>query len=66
MGLRSMVNVSVANAGTTYEIASMRGLEYMTYVFWTAIAFPHVLYYRGYITWLQFELAATVMDVSTK
>ena len=40
--------------------------QYLTYVFWTLMAVPHMLYYRGYINWLQFEMAATIMDVSTK
>ncbi len=66
VGIRKLVNISVANAGTTYEISSMRGLEYLTYAFWTAMAIPHLLYFRGFITWLQFEMSATIMDVLTK
>jgi len=66
MGVHKIVNESVNNAATTYEIYSMRALEILTYVFWILIALPHILYTRGLLTWLQFEVAATVMDVLTK
>jgi len=66
LGVHKIVNESVNNAATTYEIYSMRALETLTYVFWIVIALPHCLYTRGLLTWLQFELAATIIDVLTK
>ena len=54
-GIREVVGISISKAATTYEINSLKAIEYMTYVQWTLIAIPHMLYTRGLVSWLQFE-----------
>ena len=57
---------SIASAATTYEIFSMRGLEWFTYVLWGFFPAVHALYYTGVIDWLEYEIASTFIDVLTK
>lgn len=65
-GVNRVVNESVARAATTYEINSMKAIGYMTYVQWTLMAIPHMLYTRGFVSWLVFEQMSTGLDLITK
>lgn len=64
--IHAIVAKSIASAATTYEIFSMRGLEWFTYVLWGFFPAVHALYYTGVIDWLEYEIASTFIDVLTK
>ena len=53
VGLRAIVAVSVSEAATSYEVHSLRGLEYLTYSLWSIFPVIHYAYYSGQIDWLQ-------------
>ena len=40
--------------------------RWITYIQWTIIAIPQIVYCEGYITWLQYEKICTLMDLFTK
>ena len=65
-GVRKEVQHSVRDAVTTYEITSMRGLEYPLYMLWSTYPVIHYAYYSGALDWLQYEFAMTFVDVVTK
>ena len=65
-GIRSIVEDSISEAGTSYEVFSMRGLEYCTYGLWAIFPVVHYAYHKAYIDWLQYETAMTFIDVVTK
>ena len=65
-GIWRAVRGGIQAAATTYEIHSMRVIEWLTYVLWTLMAVPHMLYSRDMISWQQFEVSSTVLDVVTK
>ena len=65
-GVRQEVQHSVRDAVTTYEITSMRGLEYPLYMLWSTYPVIHYAYYSGALDWLQYEFAMTFVDVVTK
>jgi signal transduction histidine kinase len=64
--MKAIVDNSIKKAATTYEIFSMTAILYLTFIFWTVIACPHILYFSGQITWIQYELSSTFIDVATK
>jgi bacteriorhodopsin len=66
LSIRSCVQQSVQSAATSYEIASIRGLECCTYGLWSLFPVIHFAFYHGWIDWLQYEIALTFVDVVTK
>jgi hypothetical protein len=61
--LKLITSTSLAAAATTHEIRSLRAVTYLTYFFWTLMALPHLLYFNGHITWVQYEVFSTLISV---
>jgi two-component system sensor histidine kinase/response regulator len=61
-----MTNISVANAGTSHEIRSLRGVQYLTYIFWLLFPLVNGLHQLGYLDVVQHEICMVVVDVLAK
>ena len=65
-GIHSTMKESRGRAATRYETQSLLALEWFTYVLWMAFPIIHFLYTYGYISWLQYEVGSTFVDVMAK
>ena len=65
-GIHSTMKESRGRAATRYETQSLLALEWFTYVLWMAFPIIHFLYTYDYISWLQYEVGSTFIDVMAK
>ena len=65
-GIHKTMKESRGRAATRYEIQSLLALEWFTYVLWMAFPIIHFLYTYDFISWLQYEVGSTFIDVMAK
>ena len=65
-GIHNTMKESRGRAATRYETQSLLALEWFTYVLWMAFPIIHFLYTYDFISWLQYEVGSTFIDVMAK
>jgi bacteriorhodopsin len=65
-GVRTIIRSSIQRAATTYEVQSLKALEWFTYILWCFFPVVHILFTFGQISWVQYEFGTTFIDVLAK
>ncbi|EKX46184.1 hypothetical protein GUITHDRAFT_107802 [Guillardia theta CCMP2712] len=64
--LHGAILISISKVATVYEVVSLRVLEIFTIVLWSLFPLVHVLYFSGTITFTQYDIAQSFVDLATK
>jgi len=66
VNIGEMTRQSITSCATSHEIASLRGVQWLTYLLWAAFPVIHILQRCGYIDHVEYELSIITIDIVTK
>mmetsp|Transcript_30450 Transcript_30450/g.72106 ORF Transcript_30450/g.72106 Transcript_30450/m.72106 type:complete len:900 (+) Transcript_30450:163-2862(+) len=66
IGTHDICCLGVQEAGTTFEAASIRGLEWFTHVLWSTFPIVFFLHYFGFISPLEFMVSRIIVELIVK